>query len=47
MMGWYGNRAFLGGGFDFFGLFYIVFSIFVLVDLILLAFWLWKQLKKK
>ena len=46
MMGWYGNGAF-SGGYGFFGIFILIFWVFAFVDLVLLAFWLWKQLKKK
>jgi len=44
MMG-YGNfENMMGGGFGFLGL---IFWIVILVDLILLGMWLWKQLQKK
>ncbi|CAN5132397.1 hypothetical protein BH11PAT1_BH11PAT1_8050 [soil metagenome] len=44
MMG-YGNFGnMMGGGFGFLGL---IFWIVILVDLILLGMWLWKQLQKK
>lgn len=46
-MGLYGNRMFVGGGFDLFGLLFLIFWVFVFVDLVLLALWLWKQLQKK
>lgn len=46
MMGWYGNGAF-SGGFGLAGILMLVFWIFAFVDVVLLAFWLWKQLQKK
>ncbi len=46
-MGLYGNRMFSGGGLDFFGVLFLIFWVFAFVDVVLLAFWLWKQLQKK
>lgn len=47
-MGYYGNRMFLGGGgFNIFELLFLSFLFFAFIDAVLLAFWLWKQLKKK
>ncbi len=46
-MGWYGNGTFFGEGFGFAGIFMLIFWIFAFVDVVLLAFWLWKQLQKK
>ncbi|MDP3987556.1 MAG: hypothetical protein Q8P80_00225 [Candidatus Levybacteria bacterium] len=40
----YGNMMGLGGGFSVFG---SLFLIIVLIDLILLGVWLWKQIQKK
>lgn len=43
MMGYYGNM--MGwGGFSFFG---SLFSIIILIDLILLGVWLWKNIQHK
>nr|MBI5455503.1 hypothetical protein [Candidatus Levybacteria bacterium] len=48
MMGYYGQRAYAGGGLpDLFSVFFLLFWVFAFVDVVLLAFWLWKQLKKK
>lgn len=46
MMG--NNPLYFGGGnFDLVGLFIILFWIFAFVDVVLLAFWLWRQLQKR
>lgn len=46
MMGWYGNGMF-SGGFGLAGIFLFIFWLFAFLDVVLLAFWLWKQLQKK
>jgi uncharacterized membrane protein len=43
MMGW-GNYAMFGSGFGFLA---ALFWVVILVDLILLGLWLWKQINKK
>ena len=43
MMG-YGNFGGMMGGFGFLG---VIFWIVLLIDLILLGVWLWKQIQKK
>ena len=47
MMGWYGQRLLMGGGSGFFEIIFLVFLVFCLVDVILLASLAWKQLIKK
>ncbi len=42
MMGYYGNM--MGWGSSF-GLFPLLFSIVIFVDLVLLGVWLWKKIK--
>jgi hypothetical protein len=36
-----------GGDAGVFGAFHLIFAVVVLVDLILLGLWLWKQIQKK
>jgi len=45
MMG-YGNWGYgmMGSGFGFLG---VILWLVIIIDLILLAFWLWKQIQKK
>jgi len=38
---------YFGGNFDLMGLFVLLFWVFAFVDVVLLAFWLWKQLQKR
>ena len=45
MMGRY--PMYFGGNFDLMGLFVLLFWVFAFVDVVLLAFWLWKQLQKR
>lgn len=48
MMGFGGYRNMMdGGGFGWFGFFGTLFWIILLIDLILLGMWLWKQIQKK
>jgi len=53
MMGFGGYRGMMDWGFSgnagwgWFGFLHIAFSIVILVDLILLGMWLWKQIQKK
>jgi len=49
MMGFgYGNMMNWGnGGMAWFGALGIIFWLVILIDLILLGFWLWKQINKK
>lgn len=44
MMGWYGNGVMGVGGLSLIG---SLFPIVILIDLILLGMWLWKQIQKK
>lgn len=47
-MGQWGYRDMMGGGnWENFGLIAQIFWIVILIDLILLGFWLWKQIQKK
>lgn len=47
-MGQWGYRDMMGGaGGGYFGLVAQVFWIVILIDLILLGVWLWKQIQKK
>ena len=46
MMGYWGNGI-MGSNWQTIGTFMGVFWIIVLVDLVLLGLWLWKQLQKK
>ncbi len=43
MMDWGGYGGMMGG----FGILASLFWIIILIDLILLGFWLWKQIQKK
>lgn len=45
MMGWWGSNGMMNWGGV--GLLFSLFWIVILVDLILLGFWLWKQIQKK
>ncbi len=48
MMNWgYGNMMSWYGGLGLFGLFALLFWLVSFIDLVLLGFWLWKQLQKK
>lgn len=48
MMGVYGQRGYMMGGFpDLFSVILLLFWVIAFIDLVLLAFWLWKQLRKK
>ena len=42
-MNWYGQNMMWGYG----GLFTSIFWVIILIDLILLGIWLWKQINKK
>lgn len=44
MMGWGGYGGMMGSGF---GVLATVFWLVILIDLILLGIWLWKQIQKK
>ena len=46
MMG-YGNMMGWGAGWGWFGIIGSIFWIVLLIDLILLGLWLWRQLQKK
>lgn len=45
-MGW-GNYGGMMSGLGFFGFFMTAFYLILLIDLILLGVWLWKQIQKK
>lgn len=48
MMWGYGwNMMNWGGGFGAFSILGLIFWLILLIDLILLGFWLWKQLQRK
>lgn len=50
MMGYWGGRGMMDwgdGGMAWFSGMGFIFSIVILIDLILLGFWLWKQINKK
>ena len=49
MMGYWGTRGMMnwGDGLGFIGFLGVFFWIIILIDLILLGFWLWKQINKK
>lgn len=47
MMGPWGNMMNWGGGFGVFGLVGSLLWLVVLVDLILVGIWLWKQIQKR
>lgn len=48
MMGYWGQRGMMDwGAFGGVGLLFTVFWVVLLIDLILLGFWLWRQLQKK
>ncbi len=49
MMGYWGGRGMMDGGdgFGFIGVVGTIFWLVILIDLILLGFWLWKQIQKK
>lgn len=47
MMALYGQRGYVGGAPDLVSMFFVLFWIFAFVDVVLLAFWLWRQLQKR
>jgi len=50
MMGYWGERNMMNWGngeMAWFGTLGIIFWLVILIDLILLGFWLWKQINKK
>jgi len=48
MMGYFGGRGMMDwGSFGAFGTLAFLFWVVIFVDLVLLGFWLWKQLNKK
>ncbi len=50
MMGYWGTRDMMNwgnGGMAWFGILGIIFWLAILIDLILLGFWLFKQIQKK
>ncbi len=42
-----GRMGYYGSGLDIFGLFFFIFWIFSFIDVVLLAFYLFKQIQKK
>jgi len=47
MMGQWGNSGMMGYGLGAFSVVGTIFWIVILIDLILLGVWLWKQIEKK
>jgi len=47
MMGQWGGNGMMGYGFGAFSVIGTIFWIVLLVDLVLLGIWLWKQIQKK
>ena len=43
----YGSMMNWGGGFTFFWVLYAAITVVLLIDLILLGIWLWKQINRK